>query len=162
MWGFRSVMHVALGFVYTFSFFFFFFFFFPQKSWLWIWKAGVPIISDVGSQANGPASGRAPTKAGWGCGGGCASFAGRRIFANREETGRRTGSTDPVSGRSAREEEEEEEGGREGEREEDVAPTWLPSVSSKSSKICRRIRQHHAVPVRIWSTIVEREFGNCC
>jgi hypothetical protein len=86
----------------------------------------------------------------------------KKNLCNREETGRRTGSTDPVSGRSAREEEEEEEeeeGGREGEREEDVAPTWLPSGSSKSSKICRRIRQHHAVPVRIWSTIVEREFG---
>jgi hypothetical protein len=40
-------------------------------------------------------------------------------LCNREEKGRRTGSTDPVSGRSAREEEEEEEeeereGGREG------------------------------------------------
>jgi hypothetical protein len=81
-------------------------------------------------------------------------------LCNREETGRRTGSTDPVCGRSAREE-EEEEGVREGEREEDFAPTWLPSGSSKSSKICRRIRQHHAVPVRIWSTIVGKEFGNC-
>jgi len=30
-------------------------------------------------------------------------------LCNREETGRRTGSTDPVCGRSAREEEEEEE-----------------------------------------------------
>lgn len=79
-------------------------------------------------------------------------------LCNREETGRRTGSTDPVCGRSAREEEEEEEEVvREGEREEDVAPTWLPSGSSKSLKICRRIRQHHAVPVRIWSTIVGRE-----
>jgi len=38
-------------------------------------------------------------------------------LCNREESGRRTGSTDPVSGRSAQEEdEEEEEGGREGGR----------------------------------------------
>jgi hypothetical protein len=37
-------------------------------------------------------------------------------LCNREESGRRTGSTDPVSGRSAREE-EEEAGGREEGRE---------------------------------------------